>query len=240
MKHCPYCNIDYEKSETKCPSCQAVDYENRCVGCTTVFSSEHCPGCGLGVSETLVLCPKCGKRMKGSQCPDCLEIEKKESDAAARVALGEQEYEKNQALLAKSIVRRTGPCLPLLHSWKGCTCARCGQKNEEGEHDWLGCTCKTCGEVRNFGHSFFPVSVGGNIERCTVCGKTRNVVARAMTMEAKPEKVRKIWTIVLLVIFPPAGILLTWVLMKSWSFNIKIGVSIAAAIWFAFVMISGG
>ena len=47
MKHCPYCNTDYAREESKCTSCQATDYENRCVGCTTIFSSEHCPNCEL-------------------------------------------------------------------------------------------------------------------------------------------------------------------------------------------------
>jgi len=27
MKHCPYCNTDYKKTENKCPSCHAVDFE---------------------------------------------------------------------------------------------------------------------------------------------------------------------------------------------------------------------
>lgn len=234
MKHCPYCNTDYAREESKCPSCQAADYENRCVGCTTVFTSEHCPSCGLGVSETLLLCPKCGKRMKGSQCPDCLEIETKKSDEAARVALGEQEYTKNQAFLAKSKVTPTGSCLPLLHSWRGCTCTRCGKKKDDGEHDWLGCTCKICGEVHDSDHSFFPVSVGGNIERCVICGKTRDVKVEA----AKTKRNRLFLTIALLIFFPPVGIILTWLFQKEWKPETKKKISIASSIWLIVAIIA--
>ena len=241
MKHCPYCNTDYERKESKCPSCQAVDYENRCVGCTTVFSTDTCPSCGLGVSETLLLCPKCGKRMKGSECPDCLEIEAKKSDEAAKVALGEQEYKKNQALLAKSIVKPTGTCLPLLHSWRGCICARCGMEKEDGKHDWLGCTCKVCGKIRKTKHSYFPVSVGGDIERCVYCGKTRDTKVEAAKIQAealKTKRKRLLLTIALLVFFPPAGIILTWLFQKEWKTETKKKISIASGIWFMVAIIA--
>jgi predicted amidophosphoribosyltransferase len=71
MKHCPYCKTDYEKSETKCPSCQAADYELRCAGCNTAHSMANCPNCKLGINESIILCPRCGKRVQSSFCVHC-------------------------------------------------------------------------------------------------------------------------------------------------------------------------
>ena len=71
MKHCPYCEADYESKKTKCPNCQAVDAETRCDNCRTVHKAAFCPGCGFGVNDSLKTCPKCNKKTKERFCPDC-------------------------------------------------------------------------------------------------------------------------------------------------------------------------
>ena len=242
MKHCSYCNTDYERTINKCPSCQAVDYENRCVGCTTVFSSEHCPKCGLGVNEALMLCPKCGKRMDGSECYDCEEIEARKAeaqarkaDAEARVAFGEQEYERNKKMLKKSIIVPTGACL-IFHSWSGCVCTTCGKRNYDVPCDWLGCTCKKCGAARNSNHSYYPTSVNGTIERCIICGKTREKKIKVV----KPVdivKERSKLIIALLITLPPVGVLLMWILKNDWEQIKKRNISIGSGIWFLIAVI---
>ena len=150
------------------------------------------------------------------------------------MAFGDQEYKKNQALLAKSRVTPDGTCLPFLHSWRGCICARCGKKKDDGEHDWLGCTCKICGQMQNSGHSFYPVSIGGNTERCVICGKTRD-----MEVEASKRKIKTLLlSIALLVFLPPAGIIFTYFFQKDWKAETKKKVCIASGIWFIIAIVS--
>ena len=212
MKHCPYCNTDYKKTEAKCPSCQAADFEIRCANCTIVYSTEFCPNCGLDVNETFSICSNCGKKYKGLHCPDCIDFRKKE----LKVEMGKQEYSRNQAILASS----SGVL-------SGITC-------KFSNHDWLGCKCKKCGETRNEHHSFYPIDVESNIERCSICGITREI--KIKQDKKASEKTGTIPTIILLFVFPPIGILLTWVLQKTWDSRTKIIVSIASMAWMAFLV----
>jgi len=227
MKHCPYCHTDYARSETRCTSCQAPDYENRCTACSTIFSGGECPKCGLGASDELRPCSNCGKRTKGEYCEKC-------ADKAAKVAAGEQQYIKNQEILANSKQKVSGGiCLPGLHAWRGCTCTRCGKKKDDWEGcDWLGCTCKICGTVIDTNHSYYPMSINGDTERCVICGKTRSVKVEL----AKAEKNKALRTILLLIAFPPIGILMTWFVRKEWQREYKKNVTIASSIWL-FVLI---
>jgi len=230
VKHCPYCHTDYARTETRCTSCQAPDYENRCVACSTIFSTGECPQCGLGVSDELRSCSNCGKRTKDEYCPDC-------ADLAAKVALGEQEYKKNQEILASSKQIVSGKSCLLgfygLHTWRGCTCVRCGKKKEDGSgHDWFGCTCRICGDVRDSNHSFYPVGIGEDVERCSICGKTKNMNAEPCKAEHKKEQNKLLGTIIALILFPLAGILMIWFYQTIWSQKIKRNVSIIAGVWF--------
>lgn len=58
-------------------------------------------------------------------------------------------------------------CLIGLHAWRGCRCAECGKKRDEG-HKWRGCKCGECGEVRDEGHDW-----GKDCSTCAKCGRTR-------------------------------------------------------------------
>jgi len=214
MKHCPYCNTDYKITEPRCPSCQATDYETRCTNCQTTYSAEICPNCGLGVNEVFTVCSNCGKKHSGSHCPDCVDFEKKKQ----KVEIGKQEYSRNQAILASSSGILSGIACKF------------------SDHDWLGCKCKKCGAIRDENHLFYPIDVESNIERCSTCGKTRYI--KNKNTEKKSEKKGTIPTIIFLLFFPPIGILLTWILQKTWDFRTKIIVSIASAAWFIYAMIS--
>ena len=209
MKHCPYCNTDYILSENRCPSCQAIEYEIRCDNCNTVHKASFCPNCGLGAKETLILCPRCGSRVKGAFCPKC-------SYDSASV-----ETQK-----ATTLGGSIGEAIGEIASGVAC--------NISG-HNWYGCKCKRCGEMRDQDHSFVPV-VGRSEERCTVCGKTRDIEKLAWANAEKSKKKKLIWTIVFLVILPPIGILFIWIWMKDWNKKTKIIVSIAATIWFVYIM----
>jgi len=48
---------------------------------------------------------------------------------------------------------------------------------------------------------------------------------------------KQIWTIALLAIFPPVGILLTWLLMKDWGQPIKIIATVISGIWLIIALI---
>jgi len=118
-------------------------------------------------------------------------------------------------------------------------CPNCGM----GAHETLN-VCPRCGNKTR--DSF-----------CSKCGYSfiAQPMAQPMPMPAMPipqyyeapntyvqtkaSKKKTIWTIVLLIIFPPLGILLTWVLMKGWSQKTKIIVSAVSNAWFAFVLIRG-
>ena len=101
--------------------------------------------------------------------------------------------------------------------------------------------CDVCGTVHD----------GGVCPKCKVAqapqSTTTTIVhvnqkdedAKAAAL-AKSERKKKGWTIALLIIFPPIGILLTWVLMKNWAKKTKIIVSVASAIWFIIAMSSNG
>lgn len=75
-----------------------------------------------------------------------------------------------------------------MHTWKGCTCCRCGKKRDENHnwtkdcekcvrcgktrenaHAWSGCKCVNCGNIRDVAH----VWSGGCT--CVNCGKIRDV-----------------------------------------------------------------
>ena len=223
MKACSYCNTAYGKADTKCPSCGAVQHVIICDNCNTTHQASFCPSCGFGANEKLAYCQKCGVKTRGAVCPDCAAREKEDAAAAAAlerekqlVAAGEQEYIRNQALLAKS-----GRVL------SGVGCKISG-------HNWLGCKCRRCGESRDEEHTFYPLAVGGDVERCTICGKTRSIKKE----EAKAKGKTTAWTIALLILFPPAGILMAWLVQKDWTQTQKIIASVGSGCWLVFAFIS--
>jgi hypothetical protein len=57
-------------------------------------------------------------------------------------------------------------CTFKIHSWKGCTCIRCG-KTRDTAHPWKGCKCASCGKVRDAEHRWLKC-------KCEVCGKVRD------------------------------------------------------------------
>jgi hypothetical protein len=129
MKHCSYCNTDYKKSETKCPSCSASDYEVRCDACNTLHNVAFCPNCGLGANEaqskpnlsealggivTGVKCKFGSHDWFGCKCKRC---------GQTRDENHSFEFVDGRCEQKCSIC---GKIKQLPHKWSGNTCARCG------------------------------------------------------------------------------------------------------------------
>lgn len=80
------------------------------------------------------------------------------------------------------------------HKWRGCECARCGERRDEGHsfkpaedrceqtcavcgkteaipHDWHHCACARCGEKRDKAHDWIATSECEQV--CRICGKER-------------------------------------------------------------------
>jgi hypothetical protein len=111
-------------------------------------------------------------------------------------------------------------------------CSYCGTEYQASQT-----TCPTCGaSAADIKCDYCGANHKGGI--CPSCGfgapplSPEEVAAKraAEAEAAKTRKKREIWTIVLLFIFPPVGILLTWLWMKHWSKNIKIIVSLGSAV----------
>jgi len=146
MKHCPYCGTNYETSMHNCPSCGAVEAENKCASCGTVHNAKYCPNCGFGINDVLNQCPNCGKKTKENFCSNCGFNFIDKISAAVIYAPSQDEYEKVKS-------------------------------------EW------------------------------------------------KTEKIKKTWVIVLLILFPPAGMLLMWLWMKGWDKITKALISVAITVW---------
>jgi len=162
MKHCPFCNTDYELSESNCPSCSAAEAKTKCDNCGSIHGSAFCPDCGMGANEKFLECPKCGTRTKDSFCSKC-GYSFVASDTGIKAALG--------GLVSKA------SCM-LGHDWFGCKCRRCGAVRDEG-HNWqpFGGKCRRkcslCGEVEEK-HAYAPEE-GRCEEKCAVCGEVNGL-----------------------------------------------------------------
>jgi uncharacterized membrane protein YvbJ len=72
---------------------------------------------------------------------------------------------------------------------------------------------------------------------CGDCGHDSALSDKEKADIAKLTKKKLIWTLSLLGLLPPIGILLTWVLQKDWNQNVKIIASSVSAAWFIFVIV---
>ena len=178
---------------------------------------KHCPYCKTDYESTEIKCPTCSAVEYEIKCDQCHTVHTSKTCPNCGYDSTVDNTTNN-----KTIGGAVGDIV------SGVTCKISG-------HDWFGCKCRRCGEIRDENHSFTSVA-GSSLERCSVCGKTRDVEALAKATEAKSKKTKKIWTIVFLIILPPVGILLTWLWMKDWDFKTKIIVSIASAILFIYAM----
>ncbi|MCL2634136.1 MAG: zinc ribbon domain-containing protein [Oscillospiraceae bacterium] len=92
--------------------------------------------------------------------------------------------------------------------------------------------CSSCGSV-----SFDIICDNCNSVHssnfCPNCGLATIEVKVKCEKAEKTKKKELIWTVGLLTLFPPVGILLTWVLMKEWNKVTKIVITSFAAAWFA-------
>jgi len=155
MKHCPYCNIDYEISESRCPSCNATDSEIKCDNCATIHRGKVCPNCGFGSNDTIQHCPKCGNKTNERICPKC------GHDIASTSTIKEA---------AASVVSKVS-CKIVGHNWLGCKCTRCGEIQDKG-HTFQPVAgkceqrCSVCGKIEKLPHQWQG-------EQCVRCGATR-------------------------------------------------------------------
>lgn len=172
---------------------------------------KHCPYCKSDYKNNETKCPTCSAVEYETKCDNCNTIHKEKfcPNCGHDSTADSESYNKTIGGVVGGIV-------------SGVNCKISG-------HDWFGCKCRRCGETRDENHSFIPIP-GTSQERCSFCGKTRDVVALEKEAAAKSRKTKMIWTIILLFIFPPAGILLTWLVMKDWDLKTKIIVSVASAI----------
>lgn len=71
MKECAYCKTRNDDRARKCSECGAVEFQNVCANCSTVYNSGFCPTCGVAAGDYGWVCPTCNANVFGAYCSRC-------------------------------------------------------------------------------------------------------------------------------------------------------------------------